>query len=165
MLTSRSLSPSLSTVKVSLEATKDLPPNYSFDVWKVDEDSADLEVESSAEKMRREEAVRKEEERRRAEEEAARLKAEAEKNELLRLAAMATATAADSKKSSDVMPVAPVAPKNVTTAPIVTSTGRTSGFDVGLLVALPLMVGALGFFLFFPLIAESLYQAGDSLGQ
>lgn len=57
-------------------------------------------------------------------------------------------------------PVPPSAPKSNqgSSNPIALSSSEATGFDYGLLVAFPVMIGTLGFFFLFPFIGETLSQ-------
>eukprot|EP00607_Mallomonas_marina_P003253 CAMPEP_0182428732 /NCGR_PEP_ID=MMETSP1167-20130531/23263_1 /TAXON_ID=2988 /ORGANISM="Mallomonas Sp, Strain CCMP3275" /LENGTH=143 /DNA_ID=CAMNT_0024611785 /DNA_START=247 /DNA_END=676 /DNA_ORIENTATION=- len=133
----------------------------------IDDDSAELNCESSAsvsrakaaaEEARRkaeeeakrkaeEEAKRKAEEeaKRKAEEEAARIKAEAKAKAEVKPEVKAVVKAPQGDESGKAM----VVPDEK---------GRTTGFDLGLAVLFPLMIAGLGFFLFFPVIGAQLFK-------
>ena len=127
--------------------------------WLIDEDTSEIECESSAELARKIVA-----EKARIEAEIA-LKKKLEEEERLRLA-MEEET---KKKELELAVVVPVTESTVAVAPtgvvVVESSNsdkaptppkKTSAFDVGLLILFPVMIGSLLLFLFFPVIGQQL---------
>jgi hypothetical protein len=121
--------------------------------WKVDEDTSELECESFSSLQRR-----------KAMEEAARYAAEAAAEAAAAAAAAEAAKKAEEEagkaKKEEAKPVAAPSSAVVSAPPkgsSLTPEGeKRSGFDVGLLIAFPLMIGTLALFLFFPIIAPQL---------
>lgn len=123
--------------------------------WFIDDDSSEIQSGSSSDKLR---AIQK----KREEAEAAAKKAE----ETARLAAEAEAVALKSAKfvSKSVDKKVPV-PVATETAAVVTTTvsagtgmskSESGAFDVGLLIAFPIIIGTLGLFFVFPLIRDQI---------
>ena len=127
--------------------------------WLIDEDTSEIECESSAELARKIVA-----EKARIEAEIA-LKKKLEEEERLRLAMEEE----KKKKELELAVVVPVTESTVAVAPtgvvVVESSNsdkaptppkKTSAFDVGLLILFPVMIGSLLLFLFFPVIGQQL---------
>jgi len=55
----------------------------------------------------------------------------------------------------------PAKPSQVNNNPIALSSSEATGFDFGLLIAFPIMIGTLGLFFVFPFIGESLSQGSN----
>ena len=128
--------------------------------WLIDEDTSEIECESSAELVRKIAA-----EKARIEAEIA-LKKKLEEEERLRLLALEEEK---KKKESEVALVVQVADTTTTSSSsssaVVESSNRdkaaapakkTSAFDVGLIILFPVMIGTLLLFLFFPVIGQQL---------
>jgi hypothetical protein len=127
--------------------------------WLIDEDTSEIECESSAELARKIVA-----EKARIEAEIA-LKKKLEEEERLRLAMEEE----KKKKELELAVVVPVTESTAAVAPtgvvVVESSNsdkaptppkKTSAFDVGLLILFPVMIGSLLLFLFFPVIGQQL---------
>ena len=133
----------------------------SSDSWKVDDDSSELEALSSSDLK----YIREEEEKKRiAEEEAAK------KSEEMRLAqALVAATKNQQEDDDNNSNTSKAVVSTTTTTSPPSSTGvddpidnsfalssGTDAFDIGLLIAAPIMIGTLGLFFIFPLIKDSI---------
>ena len=131
--------------------------------WLIDEDTSEIECESSAELARKIVA-----EKARIEAEIA-LKKKLEEEERLRLAMEEE----KKKKELEVAVVVSVTESTAAVVPVTESTAvvvvessnsdkaptppkKTSAFDVGLLILFPVMIGSLLLFLFFPVIGQQL---------
>lgn len=129
------------------------------DIWMVDSDSAELEVESSSDKKRKRELLERAiaESQARADAEARKLQqAEAAKKEL-----ESASTKNSVQLEQTVGPVTPT-PAFAKSSQLSLTSNESSGFDIGLLIAFPLMIGTLGFFLFFPFIGEILSASSST---
>ena len=128
---------SLTSMKWSLYLGKE-----SSNVWEIDEDTAEIECESSAELARKKEIARLEAERIEIE--------KAKKN-----------MQSNGKEPSSNSPSTAVVPSQMAkTAGNTPASGMTSAnsgaFDFGLLLAFPVIVGTLGLFFVFPLIKDQI---------
>jgi hypothetical protein len=134
--------------------------------WKVDEDTAGLDCQSSTDIKRAEDLARKlaQEEARRAFE--LKRKVDEELHQKLLLELRAKQDEAQRQPKTEKVSAAPQVNNEVariTPAPVSEPIGAstkisagTSGFDIGLLIAFPIIVGTLGFFFLFPILGPQL---------
>lgn len=131
------------------------------DVWMVDSDSAELEVESSLDKKRKRELIENA-----IAEAQAKVEADAktaQQAEALRNELESQRTRNPVRLEETVGPVT-LSPALAKISQMSHTSNESSGFDIGLLIAFPLMIGTLGFFLFFPYVGEILSGASSSSG-
>jgi outer membrane biosynthesis protein TonB len=138
-----------------LQSTKNVDP-----VWLIDEDSSDIVCESSFElKRMREEAARKEAERRGYLIIKAQEVEQSSINKQVKILYPPIPTRLPSKPAEVPKPVSPVAPTPTPASSTVNmqlSPKKNSAFDIGLLIAFPVIVGTLALFFVFPLLAPQL---------
>jgi hypothetical protein len=144
--------------KVSFSRVRSTSP------WKVDEDTAEIECGSSIDIKRIQQQKEK------LESEARLVEVQARHQNLLNeLSAIAIAEAARVQKQSrptnpTSTPASAPAPAPVSTAvaPVSAENAKssistgTSGFDIGLLLAFPIIIGTLGFFFLFPILGPQI---------
>ena len=132
-------------------------------VWQIDSDSSEIEAKSSAD-LRREreeqERLAREEAERKAREEAERIAMEAAAKE-----SQNKLFARGDQKEKAVVTTSPTDRKEVTSsgstpASYGLSSGNNSAFDIGLLIAFPVIVGTLALFFIFPFLGP---QFADTL--
>lgn len=127
-------------------------------IWKVDLDSSEIESGSSGDSELSSKRAKLIEELKTTESEAAALATEIQSMKQ-KLAAKPVEIKSIVSEPVASKPVdVPVTTNDSTNNSLLKSlsTSTSSGFDLGLLIAFPLMVGSLLFFLFFPVIGESL---------
>lgn len=156
---------------VAAEATSAKP-----EVWKVDEDTSEIECESSSEIARKK---AEEEARKKAEEEAAQkaatMKAEqeaamkagaavkAEQEASAKKAEEESAARAAAAKSVVIPGAEPAAPGNSLLSGM-TPQEDFGAFDFGLVIAFPIMIGTLALFFIFPLLRDGLAESLPPVG-
>jgi hypothetical protein len=127
-------------------------------IWQVDADSGDLECGSSSDNEMKNKIVKLVSEKEILEKEAVNIKAAIEEKKLK----LSTKSFFEIETPTIVTPAkvdatSTTANTNSNKNAFQSLTASTNtGFDMGLLIAFPLMVGSLLFFLFFPIIGESL---------
>ena len=129
--------------------------------WQIDIDSAEIEVDSSAGIERKKEQARLAEEAKKREEEEAKQRAlelEAKKQAEALKQEIVAKPVVQASPVSVIQPVQVVKPKVVEKPSTALSSEKTTAFDVGLLIAFPIMIGTLGFFFLFPIFGEQWSQ-------
>jgi hypothetical protein len=129
-------------------------------IWKVDDDSAELEAESSSDKKRRLETIKRRQEEEEEEEEEARRKKQQEEQELL--APQASQQNSQIVESKELVQSVSLKDSNISKA-VATNSNEKSGFNIGLLMVFPLIIGSSLFFLLFPYIGEVLSKASTPI--